>query len=168
MAPERHFTATGFVVHDDRTLLHWHAKIQAWLPPGGHVMEDEDPVQAVLREVCEETGLRTQVVPTGVRLDLRYPVQVPPPLAIMIEDIDDPVSGPHQHIDMVYVCRLTGPPAPLRDGWLWVTRDDLASVAGLAPPSGPPAPPPDDVRLLAEQAFAAVDACPGLATDLLA
>lgn len=158
MAPERHFTATGFVVHDGRTLLHWHTKVRAWLPPGGHVMENEDPVQAVLREVHEETGLRAEVVPTSVPLALDYPEQVPSPLTIMIEDIDDPVAGRHQHIDMIYVCRLAAPPAPLRDGWHWVSRDDLASSTALAPPSGPPVPPPDDVRLLAQQAFAAVAA----------
>ena len=35
------------------------------LPPGGHIEENEDPVQAALREVCEETGLRAAVVPTS-------------------------------------------------------------------------------------------------------
>jgi hypothetical protein len=33
---ERRFTVTGFVVEGDRTLLHWHRKLQMWLPPGGH------------------------------------------------------------------------------------------------------------------------------------
>ena len=60
----RHFTATGFVINGDATLLHWHRRVQAWLPPGGHVEPDEDPVQAVLREVKEETGLDVQIIPT--------------------------------------------------------------------------------------------------------
>ena len=51
MALVRHFTSTGFVIQDGATLLHWHAKVKAWLPPGGHIMNNEDPVQAVLREV---------------------------------------------------------------------------------------------------------------------
>ena len=58
MTTVRHFTATGFVVHEGATLLHWHSKVKMWLPPGGHVEENEDPVQAVLREVEEETGLK--------------------------------------------------------------------------------------------------------------
>jgi len=35
-----------------------------WLPAGGHNRADEDPVQAVLREVLEVTGLAVEVVPT--------------------------------------------------------------------------------------------------------
>ena len=67
MTAVRHFTATGFVVHEGATLLHWHAKVKMWLPPGGHIEANEDPVQAVLREVEEETGVKAEVVPTGTR-----------------------------------------------------------------------------------------------------
>ena len=59
----RHFTVSGFVVEGDRTLLHWHQKLQLWLPPGGHIDPDEDPVQATVREVLEETGIAAEVVP---------------------------------------------------------------------------------------------------------
>ena len=51
MAVTRHLTATGFLVQGDRVALHWHRKVQAWLPPGGHIEDNEDPVQAMLREV---------------------------------------------------------------------------------------------------------------------
>ena len=54
----RHFTVSGFVVERDGVYLHWHPKIALWLPPGGHIDPDEDPVQAVLRETLEETGFR--------------------------------------------------------------------------------------------------------------
>ena len=118
----RHFTATAFVVHDDCVALHWHRKVKAWLPPGGHIEENEDPVQAALREVYEETGLRAEVVPTSEVIELQYPTQVLPPFTIMVEDIDDPVQGFHHHIDMIYFCRLTGPAVPLNDGWRWVSR----------------------------------------------
>ena len=80
MTTVRHFTATGFVVHRDRLLLHWHPKVRAWLPPGGHVDDNEDPVQAVLREILEESGVEARVVPTGVQLGLDYPASVAPPL----------------------------------------------------------------------------------------
>ena len=58
----RHFTATGIVLHQDSVLLIEHAKLGWWMPPGGHIDPDEDPVQAVLREVREETGLECQII----------------------------------------------------------------------------------------------------------
>jgi 8-oxo-dGTP pyrophosphatase MutT (NUDIX family) len=152
----RHFTATGFVVKGDAVLLHWHAKIRAWLPPGGHVEPNEDPVQGVLREIKEETGLSAEIVGSAPELGLDYPEQVAPPYTIMVEDIDDPVDGFHQHIDMIYFCRPVDPVAPLRTGWRWVTRRDLADSVALAGPDGLAEPPPRDVRVLAERAFKAL------------
>ena len=50
---DRHFTATGFVCFEGLVALHWHSKVKAWLPPGGHIMNNEDPEQAVIREIKE-------------------------------------------------------------------------------------------------------------------
>ena len=156
---ERHFTATGFVVQDGAALLHWHAKLRAWLPPGGHLMPNEDPVQAVLREVAEETGIRVEVVPVrSIEWDLDYPAPVAPPLAIMVEDIDDPVDGPHHHIDFIYVCRPVAPVGDAPAGWRWVTREELAAGAPIARPDAAAVPPPADVRLLAAEAFRLAEA----------
>ena len=160
MAVTRHFTATGFVVHRGCVALHWHPKVKAWLPPGGHVEANEDPVQAVLREVEEETGLEAAVVPTAPRLDLRYPEHVQPPFTIMIEDIHDPVQGYHQHIDMIYFCRLSGEPGALNDGWRWVDRETLRAGAPITGGPGPSEAVPEDVRVLAEHAFALIEGPP--------
>ena len=163
MTPRRHFTATGFVVQGGATLLHWHAKLQAWLPPGGHVMANEDPVQAVLREVAEETGIDVEVVSAGsIEWGLDYPAAVAPPLIIMVEDIDDPVDGFHQHIDFIYVCRPTSHVGAAPDGWRWVTREELAAGAPLARDGGVGVAPPDDVRVLAAEAFRVVEGASGL------
>ena len=64
----RHFTATGFLSHDGRTALHWH-RLGKWLPPGGHLEENEDPVQTVLREIEEETGIPARVIETATAYD---------------------------------------------------------------------------------------------------
>ena len=153
----RHFTATGFVVHDGCVPLHWHPKVRAWLPPGGHVEANEDPVQAVLREILEETGIIAEVVPSSPPIGLRYPTEVIPPYTIMVEDIHDPSDGYHQHIDMIYFCRPVGPPGPLNEGWRWVGRCELACESPLARPSGEAEPPPEDVMVLALAALAAVE-----------
>ena len=153
----RHFTATGFVVHNHCLALHWHPKVQAWLPPGGHIDENEDPVQAVLREITEETGLSAEVVDTESQIHIDYPTQVQVPLTIMVEDIHDPVEGYHQHIDMIYVCRAISPVGPVNAGWQWVSRADLYQAVPLWRADGFSEPPPEDVRILAERAFQLVE-----------
>ena len=55
-AMRKHFTVTGFIVHKNKVALHWHKHVKKWLPPGGHIEMDEDPISAVRREVKEETG----------------------------------------------------------------------------------------------------------------
>ena len=153
MAILRHFTATGFVVDGDQVLLHWHPKVGAWLPPGGHIDENEAPVQAVLREVHEEAGVRAEVVSSAPALGLEYPAEVAPPFTIMVEDIHDPEAGFHQHIDMIYFCRLAGPAEPLNYRWIWVGRRSLAEGLPIEQVDSPVEPPPEDVRLLALRAF---------------
>ena len=81
---ERHFTATGFVVDKKSILLHWHKKLSMWLPPGGHIEPGEDPQQAIIREVLEETGLSVKVLHTGPDLQQNYPLQIPPPITCLL------------------------------------------------------------------------------------
>jgi len=157
MTTIRHFTATGFVVYEGATLLHWHPKVKMWLPPGGHIEPNEDPVQAVLREVEEETGVKAEVVPTGTPIGLEYPEQVHAPFTIEIEDIDDPAQGWHQHIDMIYFCKPVGMPGTLNDGWAWVSRDELVCGHPLDTGNGVAVAPPEDVRVLAAHAFKVVE-----------
>ena len=144
----RHFTATGFVINSDATLLHWHHRVQAWLPPGGHVEPDEDPVQAVLREVKEETGLDVELVPTQHVPEISNLDQVPAPRTILVEDVYDQKVGAHQHIDMIYFCRVSGPRPPAPDGWVWFTADDLANERPVTDPNGGCESPPEDVVIL--------------------
>lgn len=172
----RHFTVTGFVVHQGKTVLHWHRKLGMWLPPGGHIEPDEDPVQAVLREIWEETSLEAEVLPLYRPLAFARPTQLPPPVTILIEDIAE-ANNPHQHIDLIYFCRprfgtaggygqasiqgghrglpLLSPPDP-ETVVMWVDEAALKERAGLTPvPSGQSLAIPEDVCLLALEAIAA-------------
>jgi 8-oxo-dGTP pyrophosphatase MutT (NUDIX family) len=151
----RHFTATGFVVHGDRTLLHWHRRLQQWMPPGGHIEPDEDPVQAVLREIREETGVSAEVIPSVPVLPFNAPGQVQPPYTILVEDIPGP-DEPHQHIDLIYFCRLAdgAAPDPLTGNFHWVDEAALHSNEPLdLAACGVAAPVAEDVRLLAIKAI---------------
>ena len=96
----RHFTVAVFVVHLGRVLLHYHRKLDLWLPPGGHIEPNELPDEAALREVEEETGVRCELL-GGTALSIEYPRQLIVPAGIQLEDI----PPDHQHIDLVYFAR---------------------------------------------------------------
>ncbi len=159
----RHFTATGFVVNKNATLLHWHKKVQEWLPPGGHVDPNEDPVQTTLREIKEETGFDVEIVPTQNELIIGNLEQVHAPHSIMIENVTDAKHGEHQHIDYIYFTRLLGdasaPSGELSTDhqettrWLWATLDDLQNETPFEIPSGELRTPPEDVLKLGSAAI---------------
>lgn len=51
------FVVNAFIVFNNKVLLVHHPKYDKWLPMGGHVELDEDPEEALFREIEEETGL---------------------------------------------------------------------------------------------------------------
>lgn len=100
--PSRDFTATTFVVRNDKVLLLWHNKMQAWLPPGGHIAKNELPEEAAVREVREETGLEVELL--GDRRAFGNVTVLTQPSCILLEDIE---AG-HQHIDLIYFAEASG------------------------------------------------------------
>ncbi|MCH7719060.1 MAG: NUDIX domain-containing protein [Chloroflexi bacterium] len=150
---KRHFTATAFVVHRGKTLLHWHRKLEQWMPPGGHLLPDEDPVTGVLREVREETGIEAELLPLTPTFSFAYPRQLPAPYTILVEDSAE-ASERHQHIDLIYFCRpmsgKTARPTSDDETLTWVSEDQLQRNEAL-PLAGcdRDIPVADDVRALA-------------------
>ena len=100
----RHFTVAVFMVWEGKVLLHLHPKLGMWLPPGGHIEQDELPDDAAMREVLEKTGLRVELVGEKCE-DVSDPVQLHRPAGVQLENI-----GPeHQHIDLIYFAKPNGP-----------------------------------------------------------
>jgi 8-oxo-dGTP pyrophosphatase MutT (NUDIX family) len=128
----RHFTATTFIVHGSKVLLHRHPKQGLWLPPGGHIERDELPHEAALREIEEETGLKLhlhseeQAAQMSGEMDC---LVVPLPAFILVEDI----NPFHQHIDLTYFAELptvndAAEPSNVtlqQNGFAWFSPEDL-------------------------------------------
>jgi S-adenosylhomocysteine hydrolase/ADP-ribose pyrophosphatase YjhB (NUDIX family) len=99
---EKEFVVEAYIVKDDRLLLVKHKKLGLWLPPGGHVENNETPEEALIREVKEETGLDITIANRN-KINKKFNVRIlAQPNHIQLENI----KGDHFHIDLVYFCRV--------------------------------------------------------------
>jgi 8-oxo-dGTP diphosphatase len=103
---KKHFTASAVIIVRSHILLVDHKRIGAWLPPGGHVEENELPHQTAIRETKEETGLNISIIadhlPTTKSADAFF---LPEPLCIhAVKAIE--AKGTFYHIDLAYLCQL--------------------------------------------------------------
>jgi 8-oxo-dGTP pyrophosphatase MutT (NUDIX family) len=138
----RHFTATAFIIDSrKRTLLLWHKRLQRWMPPGGHVDEDETPEETARRECKEETGLDVEIVgeeqPDLFAANRDEGRLLEKPYAFLLENIpasEERNEPAHQHMDFVYVARplderqvVTLAEAEGREV-RWFSRDEIAAL----------------------------------------
>ncbi len=96
----RDFVSATFCINNDKVLLIHHKKLDMWLPPGGHIDENELPCEAAIREFKEETGLDIELI--GEEEKVGKVKRLVHPHHIQLEDIE---KG-HQHIDLVYLAKL--------------------------------------------------------------
>lgn len=99
------FTVTCFILHPTelKTLLIHHKVLDMWLPVGGHIELDENPDQALLREVAEECGLTIEV------LSHRHTGDYPNTMMLLIPEVVDMHafgdSTTHRHVNFTYHAR---------------------------------------------------------------
>ena len=56
------YCASAFVLnHENKILLIWHKKFNKYIQPGGHLNEGEEPYEAAIREVLEETHIHINI-----------------------------------------------------------------------------------------------------------
>lgn len=94
------FTTSALIVHKNKVLLRRHDKYKIWLSVGGHIELDEDPNQAVIREVKEEVGLTITLI--GESVKFKDEMNLIPPRFLNRHRINET----HEHIDMVYFATI--------------------------------------------------------------
>ena len=141
--------AYAVCVEDGRVLLAYHAPTGNWTLPGGRVEHGEDPFDAVIREVAEETGCDA-VVERLLGVDSRV---------IPVPELNIPAPIPHQNVGVFYQVRLiAGRLRPEPNGEIaesvWTPIPDVAhhrrsslvdigiALAQTLPPTGHVAPVP--------------------------
>lgn len=96
------FTVDVLIVNKDRVLLRMHDKYKIWLPVGGHIELDEDPVEAAIREVWEEVGLNIvlfgKVDPMLLACQGPGCKEILPPRFVNRH----PINDTHEHISFIY------------------------------------------------------------------
>lgn len=124
----KHFTATTYVVHEKKVLLHFHKKLHMWLAIGGHIEDNELPEEAALREIAEETGLIATLYDPDGQIGVSDVEQLIRPMHILLEDI----GGTHKHIDLIYYARTESDVLNPQDGETanikWFTTDDIQNL----------------------------------------
>lgn len=121
------FTVAPFIVYEDKVLLVNHPKYGKWIPPGGHIELDEDPEQALHREIAEETGLTVTLLTTQPALQSPGTKFMPTPNYMDVHE----ANLPHKHVGLVYFCRASSSDFVLSDehtDMRWVSEDELDSA----------------------------------------
>ncbi len=100
------FDTDALIVYQGRVLFVHHKKYGRWLLPGGHTELDEDPEQALFREIEEEIGLtRSDLELLDTTLLPFDPINEVKPLPRpRFMDIHQ-VSDQHRHIRLAFVLR---------------------------------------------------------------
>lgn len=121
------FVVNAYIVHDGNVLLILHKKLQRWLPIGGHIELDEDPEEALLREIKEECELEVEVLaekPAEKFVKHKFLFR---PSYLDIHKLNPDFK--HRHIALNYFCRTSSDEFALNkeehDNIRWFSAVDL-------------------------------------------
>lgn len=113
----------GYLIHDNKMLLIHHRKLGLWLPPGGHIDENEIPDNALKREFREELDLDIEILnQSGVETENVRNFAVP------FHTNVHPV-GDHEHYCLFYLCRPKNFDVKIKPDevidFKWFTKEEL-------------------------------------------
>jgi 8-oxo-dGTP pyrophosphatase MutT (NUDIX family) len=127
---DRDFTASSYIVRNDRILFLHHDKLGQWLPPGGHIEDGETPDEAALRETREEVGLEVEILNDNFEeFDDSY--DLPKPFNVNLHRIEDG----HWHCDFCFLAEIVDETAATHSdehsGTKWFSRKELENEENM-------------------------------------
>lgn len=133
----------GYLIHDGKLLLIHHRKLDKWIPPGGHIDENETPDHALAREFREELNLdirllTTDAIPEEGNMKARLAV----PFHVNVHSVGD-----HDHCCFFYVC------APKNPEEIKINKDELNDFGWFSEEELEQEHVPRDVRNIGKKAF---------------
>ena len=121
------FVISVFIVRQKKVLLIYHKKYKEWLPIGGHIELNEDPEEALYREIREECGLKVRILAETPRIGHAGVKPLPTPSYLDAHHI----RGQHKHIAFVYFGTAKNANVRLHTRehreFRWVSDPELAS-----------------------------------------
>lgn len=143
----KHFVTTAYLVNNDKVALVHHGLRNVWLGFGGHIEEKETILEALDREIKEESGIRDYKLLNdgGLIKSFRAGDEGPDkpdetvreetlPNSIQIQPIpfDRNYKNPHYHIDLIYYGTTDQTDLSLEEGKgkdvKWVSVQDLEQI----------------------------------------
>src|SRR3989344_3968759 len=120
------FTVNVFITYQNKVLLIFHKKHNMWLQIGGHIELNEDPDEALFREVKEECGLDIEIIgKKEPQIEVKGTKFLYPPIFMNIHDI----TNIHKHISLIYFARAKSDKFVLNEGEhndiRWFSKEDL-------------------------------------------
>lgn len=99
----REFTASSFIVEDNKVLLIFHNDLEVWVQPGGRIEDNETPDETALRKAEEEVNVK-------ISFSEKY---LPDFQSSNSEDCPEPfhvnahrISEDHWHCDFCFLAEL--------------------------------------------------------------
>ena len=134
------FTITGYLVHNDKVLLIKHKKLPFWTGPGSHVELNESPIDALYKEISEESGIDAShltLIETHSETNNfargEESTRLPVPFDMEYHYINDD----HRHINMIYLLASDTDDVRPDDGesqtFKWFSVDELRSFTDARP-----------------------------------
>ena len=101
METKTHMTVGAYIIHDNKVLLIHHKKLDIWIPPGGHIDENETPDEALKRELKEELNMEIEILNRNdLPLEGNIKKQLAIPFYVNVHNVGD-----HDHCCLFYVCK---------------------------------------------------------------